>query len=175
MIESESTFIQALHADAPSAERADKLSLYGWLVGSWDMHVSAFSPDGKRHEAAGKIYAGWILEGRALQDVWTIPRSGTDPFPVAGNWCGTTVRTYDPSIDAWQILWIDPATNTFRKQIGRAQDGRIVQIGTTDGVPVSRWSFLDIQPRSFRWLGEGSTDGGVNWRLFVEIRATRIE
>jgi hypothetical protein len=42
-----------------------------------------------------------VLEGRAIQDVWMIPRlqdrqPGIQPLPGAGNWYGTTLRIYDP-------------------------------------------------------------------------------
>ena len=92
-----SSFIEVLHADGPAADRADKLSLYGWLVGSWDMDVAAYEPGGTRHSGRGEIHAGWVLQGRAIQDVWMIPRRSerrpdTPALPVAGNWYGTTLR-----------------------------------------------------------------------------------
>jgi hypothetical protein len=34
---SSTTFIDALHTDFPTADRADRLALYGWLVGSWSV------------------------------------------------------------------------------------------------------------------------------------------
>lgn len=40
-----------------------------------------------------------------------------------------TLRIYDPNLDAWCILWNDPATNFFTQQIGRAQGRDIVQDG----------------------------------------------
>jgi hypothetical protein len=57
-----------------------------------------------RHEGQGEFHFGWILEGRAIQDVWMIPRRKD-----------RRIRVYDPRIDAWRIFWIDPATNVFRQ------------------------------------------------------------
>jgi len=51
-----------------------------------------------KHEARGEIHAGWVLQGRAIQDVWIFP----------GAFYGTTLRVYDPGLDAWHILWSDP-------------------------------------------------------------------
>src|SRR5262245_59875202 len=113
-----SSFAQVLHAPGPEPARAAKLALFAWLVGRWDMDVTTFAMDGTTHHGRGEIHAGWILEGRAIQDVWTIPRLADrrpviEPLPGAGNWYGTTLRIYDPSLDAWRILWSDPATNFF--------------------------------------------------------------
>lgn len=171
-------FAAALHADGPAPDRADKLNLYAWLIGDWDADITAYSTDGERHRGQGEIHFGWILEGRAIQDVWMIPRrhdhgSGGSAMPVAGNWYGTTLRIYDPAIDAWRIYWIDPATNSFRYQIGRRQGQDIVQEGKAESGAFSRWSFTEIAPDSFRWLGESSTDGKA-WRLVVEVRARRV-
>ena len=93
------SFIDVLHADVPAEDRTDKLALYGWLVGSWDMEVVAYEPDGTKHSGRGEIHAGWVLQGRAIQDVWMIPRrfeqwANTPSLPVAGNWYGTTLRIY---------------------------------------------------------------------------------
>jgi len=115
--------ISVLHAERPAADRADKLQLYGRFIGDWETKIIAHDPDGARHEGSGEIHFGWILEGRAIQDVWMIPRlaerPNAPPFPVAGNWFGTTIRVYDPTIDAWPIYWIDPARNVFRQQLSR--------------------------------------------------------
>ena len=168
-------FIAALHAHAPATDRADKLALYGWLVGDWDSMVTAHSPNGS-YEAPGEIHAGWILEGRAIQDVWTIPRanaSNAPPFPVAGNWFGTTLRSYDPTIDAWRIWWMDPATDRYLHQIGRGRGADIEQLGKSEDGAQFRWSFTEITAASFRWLGEISRDEGATWTLVVEVRARR--
>jgi hypothetical protein len=71
--------ISVLHAEKPAADRADKLRLYGRFIGDWETRIIAHAPDGARHEGSGEIHFGWILEGRAIQDVWMIPRLAERP------------------------------------------------------------------------------------------------
>jgi catechol 2,3-dioxygenase-like lactoylglutathione lyase family enzyme len=171
-----SSLIAVLHSPRPAA---DKMSLYGRFIGDWTMSVVAYEANGAKHEGRGEIHFGWVLEGRAIQDVWMIPprteRTVDAPvMPVAGNWYGTTLRVYDPAIDAWHITWIDPANRQHMRQVGRARGPDIVQEGTSDnGVP-TRWSFTEITDTSFHWLGELSADKGKTWRLQVEVFATRV-
>jgi hypothetical protein len=173
------TFIDVLHTDAPAPDRAGKLGLYGQFVGDWDTDIITHAPDGTCHRGHGAIHFGWVLQGRAIQDVWMIPRlrdrhQDSPIMPVAGNWYGTTLRAYDPVLDAWRIFWIDPATNVFRQQIGKADGPDIVQEGSTESGSRSRWRFTKITVRSFHWLGEESTDQGASWRLLVEVLARRV-
>lgn len=166
--------IAALHADGPTPDRAEELRLYGRFIGDWKAGIVAYSPDGVRHEGHGEIHFGWVLQGRAVQDVWIIDRRpGTSAMPVTGNWYGTTIRVYDPALGAWRIYWIDPATNAYRYQVGRKQGADIVQEGTTETGALSRWSFTEITPRSFHWKGEVSLDNGTSWHLVVEVFAQR--
>jgi len=120
-----------LHAGGPDPERAEALKLYGRFVGDWDAEIIAHGPDGNSHRTEGEIHFGWVLQGRAIQDIWMIPRlanrSTAPQFPIADNWYGTTLRVYDPTIGAWRIFWIDPARSVFRQQIGRTRGEDIVQ------------------------------------------------
>jgi len=45
---------------------------------------------------------------------------------------GTTLRVYDPRIDAWHIHWSDPLRQFYGRQIGRAHGPDIVQLGKSD-------------------------------------------
>jgi hypothetical protein len=169
----------ALHAEGPAPERAEALNLYGQFVGDWEADIVTYTPDGLRHQGQGEIHFGWVLEGRAIQDVWMIPRrkdrrADMPAMPVAGNWYGTTIRVYDPVLDAWRIYWIDPATNAYFQQVGRKQGADIVQEGTTEAGALSRWSFTEITPDSFHWKGQASFDKGASWRLVVEVFAHRV-
>ena len=66
-------FSDALCAQAPADDRAGRMELYGWLVGSWDLDVTRFQADGAVIRRKGEWHFGWVLEGRAIQDVWIIP------------------------------------------------------------------------------------------------------
>lgn len=158
------SFTSALHADSPASDRADKLGLYGWLIGDWRMDCTVHKDDGTTHKGQGEIHFGWVLEGRAIQDVWILP----------GVFYGTTLRVYDPGIDAWHILWNDPLRQYYTRQIGRAQGRDIVQLGKNDAGDGVRWSFSDITANAFRWLGEISVDGGATWQLQAEFLARRV-
>ena len=157
------SFVGALHAGGPAADRADKMVLYGWLIGDWEMDAVVHADDGTEHTAKGEIHFGWVLEGRAIQDVWILP----------GFFVGTTLRVYDPGIDAWHILWSDPLKQYYTRQLGRARGRDIVQEGKLGDATI-RWSFTEIAPDSFRWLGERSLNGGATWQLQADFRARRV-
>jgi hypothetical protein len=158
-----SSLRDALFSSGPAADRAEKMKLYGWLIGDWRMDAVVHSDDGTTHKGTGEIHVGWALEGRAIQDVWILPSV----------FYGTTLRVYDPQIDAWHILWNDPLRQYYTRQIGRAQGADIVQIGKNDSGDAVRWSFSEITSDSFRWRGEHSRDHGATWQLQAEFSVRR--
>ena len=173
---STSAFLDALGADGPAADRAGKMDLYGQFVGSWTLDVTQFADNGTPRRRRGEWHFGWALEGRAVQDVWIVPPRGEWRRGDAAanvNSYGTTLRIYDPDIDAWRIQWSDPVTRNFLDMIGRAQGRDIVQLGTRPDGHLIRWSFSEISQSSFRWRGEVSVDGGASWRLNVDFTAVR--
>lgn len=158
-----SRFLDTLTSNGPAADRAEKLSLYGRFIGDWEFDALVHRADGGEHRGRGEIHFAWVLDGRAIQDVWILP----------GLFYGTTLRVYDPGIDAWHILWNDPLKQLYTRQTGRAQGPDIVQIGAADnGIPL-RWSFTEIGSDSFRWCGERSSDQGATWNLQADFRARR--
>lgn len=161
---STSGFTNALIAEGPAADRAEKMKLYGWLIGDWVFDAVVYGDDGATQKGEGEIHFVWALEGRAIIDVWILP----------GIFYGSTLRVYDPSIDAWHIHWSDPLKQLYTRQIGRAQGADIVQIGDMGGGIRLRWSFSDITPTSFRWRGERSMDDGASWHLQADFRARRV-
>ena len=174
---SDSAFLHALGAEGPAADRRGKMDLYGRFIGSWDLDVTQFPGDGTARRRKGEWHFGWVLEGRAIQDVWIVPPRGDlrhgDAAANVNSW-GTTLRVYDPRIDAWQVQWSDPVTQSFLQMIGRAEGDGIVQLGTRADGQLVRWSFSDITADSFLWRGDVSADGGVSWRMVTEFIARRV-
>jgi catechol 2,3-dioxygenase-like lactoylglutathione lyase family enzyme len=92
---------------------------------------------------------------------------------LPGFFHGTTLRIYDPGLDAWHILWSDPLRQYFTRQIGRAKGSDIVQEGRNDAGQPTRWSFTDITADAFCWIGERSLDGGATWQRQAVFLARR--
>jgi hypothetical protein len=166
-------FVAALVADGPAPDRAGKMALYAWLIGSWDFDMIEYQPGGQQRRRAGEWHFAWVLEGRAIQDVWLVPGAGARSGDAVAqeNYYGSTLRTFDPRIDVWRIQWTDPVSQRYFDMIGRKEGERIVQIGALpDGTPL-RWSFNDIAPERFVWRSEVSPDGGKSWVRNVEFVA----
>jgi hypothetical protein len=152
-----------LTAQMRSAEIPEASDLYGWLIGSWHLDIPYYRVDVRDQHLTGEVHFARVLEGRAIQDVWIMP----------GRMYGTTLRVWDPSIQAWRVTWINPLTGSRDELIGRRNGDDLVQIGThADGTPI-RWRFTEIKADSFRWIGEALQPDGETWRLEAEFLAKR--
>lgn len=150
--------------------------LFSPLLGDWDVTVTDYLSDGTRHTGTGEWHFGWVLEGRALQDVWISPRRGERQSAVrapAFDRYGTTVRYFDPTINAWRVTWINPAQNYVATLVARPRGREIVMEGSGDGGQQLRWTFLELTPDSFFWRGELSSDSGRTWRTAQEMSGRR--
>ncbi|HEV2297476.1 MAG TPA: hypothetical protein VGR72_03045 [Candidatus Acidoferrales bacterium] len=170
-------FSRVLCASGRSPEIPESADAYGWLVGSWELQVLHYAGrDLSSQNIKGEAHFSWVLEGRAIQDVWIMPRisdrkSGAGP---TNNMYGTTLRIWDPTIQAWHIRWLDPVIDYEERQTGRRVGNEIVQVGArSDGTP-TRWRFTEITPNSFHWIGEALEPDGKTWRLEGEFRASRL-
>jgi len=163
-----------LVADRRSPEIPEALDAYGWLIGSWELAVVAYDDEGNVLHSTGEAHFARVLEGRAVQDVFINPRlSDRRPSsPKFANWYGTTIRIYDPSIQAWRVNWFNPHDGIRAELIGRQRGKEIVQEGKfPDGTSI-RWTFSNITEDSCLWRGERLEPDGT-WRLQVEFRARR--
>ena len=168
-------FQTVLAAPGRSPEIPESADVYGWLIGSWELDVIHYIVDVSERHIKGEVHFGWVLEGRAVQDVWIMPprskrKRDTDQLL---NMYGTTLRVWDPAIQAWRVTWINPVTGRRDELVGRRIASDIVQIGhRADGTPI-RWTFTEITDDSFRWIGEALQADGKTWKLEGEFRAKR--
>jgi hypothetical protein len=171
------TFLRILSASGRSSEIPESADAYGWLVGSWELEVLHYRGiDLSSKNIKGEAHFGWVLEGRAIQDVWIVPRS-SDRKPDSdrtNNMYGTTLRVWDPAIQAWRIRWINPVSGHEERQTGRKVGNEIVQVGArADGSP-TRWRFTEVTPESFHWIGEVLEPDGKSWKIEGEFLARRL-
>ncbi|TMI27357.1 hypothetical protein E6H36_03350 [Candidatus Bathyarchaeota archaeon] len=162
--------IKGLGAEGPFPELKEKLMLFGQFVGDWEMDARYAQPDGTEIKTKGEIHFGWILNGRAVQDVWMSKDERTGKAIPSG----TTVRYYDPKIDAWHNIWISPKQGVLQTFVARKESDEIVLRGKTrEGYP-EHWIFSEITPLSFRWRAVESRDMGKTWIVTEEMRVGRI-
>ncbi|WP_448610219.1 hypothetical protein [Geodermatophilus sp. URMC 60] len=147
---------------------------FGRLVGTWRLHWSGLAPDGTWHRATGELHVGWVLDGRAVQDVWIVPgrgEPGAGVPPLAFH--GTTVRFLHPDGDRWLSTWMEPVNGRVRRFTGRAH-GADVELLSDDEEPWLRWRFTDVRADSFTWSAETSRDRGGTWVHDELMRAERL-
>ncbi len=116
----ETALVLALLAQGPDPELASKMNLFGQFEGHWVMQAKLQPEPGKFVSAEGDISFGWILNGRAMQDVWNLP----------GWFHGTTLRIYDPNKDRWDVIWTEPFNQYYTHLIAKAVGPDIVLLGT---------------------------------------------
>lgn len=168
------SMLDALRAPGPAPSHKSELMLFGQFVGSWSLDVIYYNPDGSiRWRTPGEWHFGWVLEGRAIEDVWMVPpraQRSVEGDP-AGEY-GVTLRFYDPRISAWRSTWHGPVNGYVLPFIARAIGDEIVLERNAEGV-ITRWIFSRVEARSFYWRAVSSQDDGATWRLDQEMFATR--
>src|SRR5579884_2956552 len=88
--------LAASHGRSPEIPESE--DVYGWLVGSWELEVLRYrSIDLRGQNLIGEAHFAWVLEGRAIQDVWIMPAISerTSHSDRTNNMYGTTLRVWD--------------------------------------------------------------------------------
>jgi len=162
--------IAALAALGPHPSLGDQARLFDRFVGTWDSDYDTYAADGSVTRASGEVLFGWVIDGRAMQDIWIgHPRSGT----ANERFIGTSLRFFDARSALWRVVWVAPTAGNVITLQGGAVGDRIVLEGQGSDGSSLRWSFNDIRPDAFVWRGETSRDGGKTWRLTQEQRMRR--
>ena len=119
--------ISALPHDAiPPGQR-----IFEPFIGSWDLVVSWYGPDGSlERRQDGEWHFERVLEGRGIQDVWIVPPRSQRPAASGDYEYGTSLRFYDPTIEAWRSTWIGPQHHVVYSFIAR----RVVRVLAGHGI-----------------------------------------
>lgn len=149
-------------------------AIYAPFVGSWDVEVYDLEGDGARHVSRGEWHFAWVLEGRALQDVFMVPPRGErrNGGLVKGNRCATTLRIFDQASGLWRIHYFNATTQTEETFIAKQQGRHIVETAHDAMGATVREVFSGVDAATFRWHREVS-DGFGSWKLKAEYIATR--
>ena len=168
--ESSSDLAAVLPASAPHPSLGDQERGFGRLVGTWQVEYMDVMKDGTQLHRTGLFIVGWIMDGRAIQDVWIV-----DPSPGhAEREIYADVRYFDPKTLTWPSVFFDPERASMAKFSGGAIDGdRVVFQSSEIDTKLTRWSFEDIGPSTFVFRDQSSSDDGKTWKLRAEYHMRR--
>jgi hypothetical protein len=168
---------EALMARGPHPDIAESgNAIFAPFMGPWDVEIFDLEGDGARRVSRGEWHFGWVLEGRAVQDVFIVPPRGErrNGLPVRRNRCATTLRVFDPASGVWRIHYFNPVDRSEETLIARRDGKNVVQTGVnTQGVSL-RQTFTDATDISFTLRREASKADGA-WKLEAEYFAKRPE
>jgi hypothetical protein len=166
MNQTSTTFCERLVADGPDAEYADALNLFGQFIGSWDFTWRDVA--GPETTGTGEWHFGWVLQGRAVQDVWIAYNADGSLYEY-----GTTIRCYNPLTGTWNVSWNGPVKGNLKTFVARKIGREIVLEGRDSAGHLVHWIFSGISEDAFRWRGEISQSNGITWTIYEEMQLTR--
>jgi hypothetical protein len=162
--------VAGLQAMGPHPSLGKQAQVFGRFVGMWDGEYTEFSTDGKTTHSSGEWIFGWVMDGRAIQDLFIIHPSAARKE----RYIGTTLRYFEPKSGTWSVTFIDPENGAVATLTGGAVgDDRIVLHSQNTDDKETRWSFDDIRPESWVFRDEETRDGGKTWRLREEDHMKR--
>jgi len=142
--------VTALKALGPHPSLGGQAKVFGRFVGTWDGEYIEFSKDGRTSHSSGQWIFGWVMDGRAVQDLFIIQPSAAHQ----GGFVGTTLRYFDPKSQSWSDLCRpgesgsrDTGGRRARRRSDRAAQSR--RRGQAASVVVQRYTrrFLGLSRR----------------------------
>jgi hypothetical protein len=70
-------FLEILPAHGRSAAIPPADDIYDFLIGSWELDLVAYDDEGNVTKSTGEAHVAWVLEGRAIQDLFINPPDPT--------------------------------------------------------------------------------------------------
>lgn len=163
--------LHCLASDAPHPGIPPEDQLFAPFIGSWDLEVEWFENGVMVNAERGEWHFAWVLEGRAIQDVWIVPPIAERHPGETGYEYGTSVRFHDPELGGWRSTWIGPVRKAVETFIAKRIGSEIVLEAQRSDRPAMKWVFSEIGEQSFSW--HNFAQQGNGWDLTQRFRARR--
>jgi len=144
--------------DSPESHQMDF-----WL-GEWQADYVQNGVKAKSHNRITKT-----LDGCAILEEFT----GAPGIPLDGR----SYSAYDRNAGVWKQTWVDNQ-GAYLDFAGSIVDGNRVfarEFQRQGSTVKQRMVFRDVKPDAFKWLWQGSTDGGATWNTAWEIDYRRVK
>ena len=170
------SFVDALVARQRPPELEDVDDIFGFLIGQWEVDAVLYDAAGNTKKRKGEVHASWVLEGRAIQDLFIFPGRAerSQGISVESDRYATTIRTYDRKLNAWRVNFVNPAADDTSAQLIAHRKGEGIEMEgkLSNGTPI-RWRYITITPTSFHYTAERMIPDGRTWQLYLELFGTR--
>jgi hypothetical protein len=175
MEENQNEFLDALYSGKVNPELGDHMNLFGQFIGEWEFDWYGYEPNQEKQHEKGEWIFSWVMEGRAIQDLWIIPERNRRNKPGLPNGeYGTTLRFFNKKANVWNVVWAGPIKNRFNTfEARQIEEGIIVMEEIGDNEDKMTWIFSEIQKDSFRWKSIITADDDKNWKLVQEMKVKR--
>jgi hypothetical protein len=142
--------IEALHVAGPAGALADRLSLFGQFVGSWYLEWTGAGTDAQPATMTGELHFGWVLGGRAVQDIWIVPAR---PAKAGRRWASTARRS--GSMTPPSMRGAPPGSNRSTAEYGASSAGATTTASSSSATRTIPNS-AGASPTSHRTLSAGA-------------------
>lgn len=149
-------FAEALTSKGKSSVIPDDKNYFGRFVGAWNFDGEYLNEKNETCTSKGEWVFSWVLEGKAVQDVFIWPPRSERDKPFTDNEYGTTLRFYNPETGNWDIIYSDNGTPVLLEAV--KQGNNIVLTEKSEGK--MQWIFSDIAENSFVWRSVYHENGG---------------
>lgn len=153
---------------------SNSLELFGQFIGSWEWSGFDYDEKGTKTETSGKWIFETVLNGTAIQDIFTFQNPNFAKDGKKYLEYGTTIRFPMEDGRIWKSIWIGPMNKVIRIFETRRINDEIVLNSKIENGELIQWIFSKITGETFQWRGEKSFDEGKTWFLYEDLNAKRI-
>lgn len=164
-------FVALLASPGPHADIGQEHQIFAPFIGSWDLKVEWFEHGEVVRSEKGEWHFAWVLEGRAIQDVWIVPPIAERQAGEGGYEYGTSVRFHDPGLGGWRSIWIGPVRKSVEMFVAKRIGSEVVLEAQRADGRAMKWVFSEIHRDSFTWCNSLQRD--AEWELTQRFQAQR--
>lgn len=159
-------FTEALTSKNKSDIIPEDKNYFGQFVGAWKFDGEYLNDKNELCTSKGEWIFSWILEGKAVQDVFIWPPRSERNKPFSDNEYGTTLRFYNTETKKWDIIYTNVGVPVLLEadKVGES----IVLTEKNEGK--MQWIFSDITKNSFVWRSICIDNGKEKQLARLEVR-----
>lgn len=159
-------FTEALTSKNKSDIIPEDKNYFGQFVGAWKFDGEYLNDKNELCTSKGEWIFSWILEGKAVQDVFIWPPRSERNKPFSDNEYGTTLRFYNTETKKWDIIYTNVGVPVLLEadKVGES----IVLTEKNEGK--MQWIFSDITKNSFVWRSICADNGKEKQLARLEVR-----